>query len=91
MIAISSQVLPQIQNVPMAGSGHVTQKGWNAPAEVPEIDNEVLRSENSRKNLKSKRVRNCLIDEPMDNAYDRNERTTGNLQIAYDREPADCG
>ena len=30
--AISSQVLPQIQNVFMAGSGHVTQKGWNFPA-----------------------------------------------------------
>ena len=25
--AISSQVLPQIQNAIMAGSGHVTQKG----------------------------------------------------------------
>ena len=68
--AISSQVLPQIQNVLMAGSGHVTQKGWNVPAEGPEIDPEVLRSENSRNNLKSERVRNRLIDEPMDNSCD---------------------
>ena len=30
--AISSQVLPQIQNAIMVGSGHVTQKGWNVPA-----------------------------------------------------------
>ena len=66
--AMSSQVLPQIQNVLMAGSGHVTQKGWNAPAEGLEIDPEVLRSENSRNNLTRERVRNRLIDKPMDNA-----------------------
>ena len=54
--ALSSQVLPQIQNVFMAGSGHMTQKGLNVPAEGPEIYSEVLRSENSRNNLKSERV-----------------------------------
>ena len=32
--AISNQVLPQIQNAFKAGSGHVTQKGWNVPAET---------------------------------------------------------
>ena len=68
--AISSQVLPQIQNVLTAGSGHMPQKGWNVSAEEPEIDPEVLRSENSKNNLKSERVRNRLSDEPMDNAYD---------------------
>ena len=30
--AISNQVLPQIQNALKAGSGQVTQKGWNVPA-----------------------------------------------------------
>ena len=68
--AISSQLLPQIQNVVMAGSGHMTPKGWSVPAERPEIDPEVLRSENFRNNLKCERVRNRLNDEPMDNAYD---------------------
>ena len=68
--AISSQVLPQIQNILMDGSGHMTQKGWNVPVEGPEIYHEVLRSENSKNNLKNERVRNRLNDEPMDNAYD---------------------
>ena len=68
--AFSSQVLPQIQNALMAGSGHMTQKGWNVPAEGPEIEPEVLRSEYSRNNLKSERVRNRLNDEPMDSGYD---------------------
>ena len=34
--AIVNQVLPQIQNVVLAGSGHVTRKGWNVPAKRPE-------------------------------------------------------
>ena len=29
--AISNQILPQIQNAFKAGSGHVTQNGWNVP------------------------------------------------------------
>ena len=68
--AYSRQVLPQIQNVLMAGSGHMTQKGWNVPGEGPEIDPDVRRGENSRNNLRSERVRNCLNDESMDIAYD---------------------
>ena len=68
--AISSQVLHQIQNVLMAGSGHMTQKGWNVPGKGPEIDSEVLRGENSRNNFRSERVRNRLNDESMNNAYD---------------------
>ena len=39
--AISSQVLPQIQNSLMAGPGHTTQRGWNVPAERKEINTEV--------------------------------------------------
>ena len=80
--AISSQVLSQIQNVLMAGSGHMTQKGWNVPAEGLESsgDPDVLRSKFSGNNLKSERVRNRLIDEPIDKAYDmvtgENESTT---------------
>ena len=33
---ISNQVLPQIQNAFVAGSGHVTRKRWNVSAEGPE-------------------------------------------------------
>ena len=49
--AISNQVLPQIQNVVMAGSGHVTRKGWNVVAERPEPNPEVQRNLNARNNL----------------------------------------
>ena len=68
--AISSQVLPQIQNVLMAGSGHTTQRGWNVPAERPEMSTEVLRTEKSRNSSKSERDQNRLNVEPTDNAYD---------------------
>ena len=39
--AISTQILPQIQNVMIAGPGHGTRKGWNVPAERPEPISEV--------------------------------------------------
>ena len=48
--AISNQVLPQIQNVIMAGSGHVTRKGWNVLAERPEPNPEVKRNLNAKSN-----------------------------------------
>ena len=38
--AISNQVLPQIQNVIMAGSERVTKKGWDVPADRPETNPE---------------------------------------------------
>ena len=38
--AISSQVLPQIQNIIMAGSGRETRRGWEVPVERPEINAE---------------------------------------------------
>ena len=51
--AISNQVLPPIQNVIMAGSGQVTRKGWNVPAERPEPDPEVKRNLNARNNSRN--------------------------------------
>ena len=48
--AISNHVLPQIQNAFVAGSGHVTKKGWNVPAERPEINPEVKRNLNAKNN-----------------------------------------
>ena len=50
--AISTQVLPQIQNVIMAGSGHGTRKGWGAPPERPELISEVQRNLNAKNNLR---------------------------------------
>ena len=41
--AISSQVLPQIQNVVMAGSGRETRRGWEVPVERPEVNAEEQR------------------------------------------------
>ena len=67
---IGNQILPQIQNVIMAGSGHVTKKRWNVPAEGPETNTEILRNEKARKNSKSELVENLLNDGATDNAHD---------------------
>ena len=68
--AINSQVLRQIQNALMTESGHVTQKGWNVPAERREINTEVLRNEKARNNSKKELVQKPPNDEPTENAYD---------------------
>ena len=47
---ISNQVLPQIQNTIMTGSGHATRRGWKISAEEPEINPEVLRNAGTRDN-----------------------------------------
>ena len=49
--AISTQVLPQIQNVIMAGWGHGTRKGWAVTSERPEPISEVQRNLNAKKQL----------------------------------------
>ena len=51
--AISNQVLPQIQNVILAGSGRATRKGWDVPTERPEINSEVQRNLNAKNNLRN--------------------------------------
>ena len=51
--AISTQVLPQIQNVIMAGSGHGTRKGWDVLSERPELNSEVQRNLNAKNNLRN--------------------------------------
>ena len=51
--AISTQVLPQIQNVIMAGSRHGTRKGWDVPAERPELPSEVQRNLNAKNSLRN--------------------------------------
>ena len=51
--AISTQVLPQIQNVIMAGSGHGTRRGWDVPSERPELNSEVQRNLNAKSNSRN--------------------------------------
>ena len=51
--AISTQVLHQIQNVIMAGSGHGTKKGWDLPSERPEPIPEVQRNSNIKNTLRN--------------------------------------
>ena len=51
--AISNQVIPQIQNVVLAESGHVTRKGWDVPAERPVPNPEVRRNLNAKINPRS--------------------------------------
>ena len=48
--AISTQVLSQIQNVIMAGSGRETRRGWEASVERPEINSEVQPNSNVKIN-----------------------------------------
>ena len=67
---INNQVLPQIQNVFKAGSGHVTQNVWNVPAERPEYNAEGYRNEKIRSNSRSELTRNRRQDEHRDQAYD---------------------
>ena len=73
--AISTQVLPQIQNVIMAGSGHGTRKGWGAPSERPELISEVQRNLNAKKNnLRNEQEENQLNNDfPELNVHDNCE------------------
>ena len=61
--AISTQVLPQIQNVIMAGSGHGTRKGWDVPSERPELNSEVQRNLNAKNGLREGQGENLPNDE----------------------------
>ena len=69
--AISTQVLPQIQNVIMAGSEHGTRKGWGAPSERPELISEVQRNLNAKNNLRNEQEENQLNNDfPELNVHD---------------------
>ena len=61
--AISTQVLPQIQKVIMAGSGHGTRKGWDVPSERPELNSEVQRNLNAKNGLREGQGENLPNDE----------------------------
>ena len=68
--AISSQILPQIQNAVMAGSGQLTNERWNVPAERPEGYSEILQNLEPRNNSKSKQTN----DRPKDGFTSTNSR-----------------
>ena len=68
--AISSQILPQIQNAVMAGSGQLTKERWNVPAERPEGYSEMLQNLEPRNNSKSKQAN----DRPKDGFTGTNPR-----------------
>ena len=69
--AISTQVLPQIQNVIMAGSGHGTRKGWDVPSERPELNSEVQRNLNAKSSLRNEQDENQLNNDYPDlNVHD---------------------
>ena len=80
--AISNQVLPHIQNVIKAGSGHVTRKGWNVPAERPEPNPEVQRNPT---------MRNILRNE-QDEGYQNGELPSHNVhdRVSYKALDFDC-
>ena len=58
--AISTQVLPQVQNVIMAGSGHGTRKEWDVLSERPEQNSEVQRNLNAKNSLRNEQDENQL-------------------------------
>ena len=69
--AISSQVLPQIQNAILVGSGHGARKGWDVPSERPELNSEVQRNLNAKNNLRNEQDENQLDnDYPGLNVHD---------------------
>ena len=73
--AINNQVLPQIQNVFMAGSGRVTRKGWDVPPERPKTNPEVQRNLNTRNNLRNGHDDgHQLGDLPSHNVHDSRNR-----------------
>ena len=69
--AISTQVLPQIQNVIMSGSGHGTRKGWDVPSERPELISEAQRNLNANKLRNEQEENQSNNDYPDLNVHDR--------------------
>ena len=56
--AITSQVLPQIQNVMMAGSGIETRRGWETSVERPEFHPEIQQNPKTKTNLNNEQSEN---------------------------------
>ena len=73
--AINTQVLPQIRNVMMAGSGHVTKRGWDVPVERPETNTEVQRSLNAESDPRNEQGEDQQVGEFLNrNVHDSAEK-----------------
>ena len=66
--AINNQVLPQIQNVIMAGSGQETRRGWERSDERPESYSEVQHNAETRTTLNNEHG-----DKTQRNVHDTNQ------------------
>ena len=83
--AISTQVLPQIQNVIMARPGHGTRKGWDVSAERPELNSEVQRNLNAKSSLRNEQYENQLNDDYPDlNVHDKYEVSIREVSKRFD-------
>ena len=72
--AICNQVLPQIQNIIMAGSRRVARKGWDVSAERPKTNHEVQRNLNTRNDLRNEQdVGHQIGDLPSHNVHDTHQ------------------
>ena len=82
--AMSTQVLPQIQNVIMAGSGHGTRKGWDVPSERPELNFEVQRNLNAKNSWRNEQDENQLNNDYPDlNVHDSEFHDWYNLAAMF--------
>ena len=69
--AINNQVLPQIQNVIMAGSGQETRRGWETSIERLEIYSEIQQNPKAKTNFSSEHSENhCKGDRTQSNVHD---------------------
>ena len=82
--AKSTQVLPQIQNVVMAGLGHGIRKGWDVPSQRPELISEVQRNlnlSNEKSNLRNEQDENQLNNDYPDLNVHDNLPKSSKLQV----------
>ena len=78
--AINNQVLPQIQNVIMAGSGQETRRGWERSDERPESYSEVQYNAKTRSTLNNEHG-----DKTYRNVHDNNQERFLNFIPLYIR------
>ena len=85
--AISSQVLPQIQNVIMAGSGRETRRGWEIPVERPEVNAEEQRIPSAKTDCRNEQHDgNRLNGQSSRQVHDRNEGPCVQFPPQHERE-----
>ena len=81
--AISTQILPQIQNAIMAGSGHGTRKRWGVPSERPELNSEVQRNLYAKNNSRNEQDENQLNNDYPDLNVHDSETKLGQRDVLF--------